>query len=32
MKGSVVGEAVADLALRGRTELPVGFLGVGRFG
>lgn len=29
---SVVGEIMADLALKGKTELPIGFLGVGRFG
>ncbi len=28
---SVVGEALADLATVGRTELPIGFLGVDRF-
>lgn len=28
---SVVGEVLADLALEGRTNLPVGFLGLGRF-
>lgn len=28
---SVVGEALADLALDGRTDLPIGFLGVRRF-
>jgi len=28
---SVIGEVLADLALEGRTKLPVGFLGVGRF-
>ena len=28
---SVVGEIMADLALKGKTELPIGFLGVGRF-
>ena len=27
----VIGEALADLALEGKTALPVGFLGVGRF-
>lgn len=27
----VVGEALADLATEGRTDLPVGFLGLGRF-
>ena len=26
-----VGEALADLCVNGRTELPIGFLGVGRF-
>jgi sarcosine oxidase len=26
-----LGEALADLALEGRTELPIGFLGAGRF-
>jgi sarcosine oxidase len=29
---SVLGEALADLALEGKTELPIGFLGLGRFG
>jgi glycine/D-amino acid oxidase-like deaminating enzyme len=29
---NVLGEALADLALAGRTELPIGFLGLGRFG
>jgi sarcosine oxidase len=29
---SVVGEALADLALEGRTALPIGFLGLERFG
>ncbi|MCI0676415.1 MAG: N-methyl-L-tryptophan oxidase [Phycisphaerales bacterium] len=29
---SVVGEALADLALEGQTKLPIGFLGLGRFG
>jgi sarcosine oxidase len=29
---SVVGEVLADLAADGRTDLPVGFLGLGRFG
>ncbi len=28
---SVMGEALADLALDGQTELPIGFLGVRRF-
>lgn len=28
---SVVGEVLADLAMEGKTELPVGFLGLGRF-
>ena len=28
---SVVGEALADLATTGRTDLPIGFLGLGRF-
>ncbi|MEE9130075.1 MAG: N-methyl-L-tryptophan oxidase [Phycisphaerales bacterium] len=28
---SVIGEALADLTLTGRTELPIGFLGLGRF-
>jgi len=28
---SVIGEALADLALEGRTELPIGFLGLDRF-
>ena len=28
---SVIGEVLADLALDGRTELPIGFLGVRRF-
>jgi hypothetical protein len=27
----VVGEAMADLAVRGETDLPIGFLGLGRF-
>lgn len=27
----VVGEALADLAMKGRTDLPIGFLGVNRF-
>ncbi|MDX1948056.1 MAG: N-methyl-L-tryptophan oxidase [Pirellulaceae bacterium] len=29
---SVLGPALADLALDGQTRLPIGFLGVGRFG
>jgi sarcosine oxidase len=29
---SVLGEALADLALEGKTMLPIGFLGLGRFG
>jgi len=29
---SVIGEALADLALEGRTALPIGFLGLARFG
>lgn len=29
--GSVVGEVLADLALDGRTDLPIGFLGASRF-
>ena len=29
---SVLGEALADLALDGKTRLPIGFLGVSRFG
>lgn len=29
---SVLGEALADLALGGKTQLPIGFLGVKRFG
>jgi sarcosine oxidase len=29
---SVLGEALADLALEGRTELPIGFLGIERAG
>jgi sarcosine oxidase len=29
---SVIGEALADLALEGRTALPIGFLGLERFG
>ena len=28
---SVIGEALADLALEGRTALPIGFLGLERF-
>ena len=32
MSSAVIGEAVADLALHGRTELPVGFLSPDRFG
>ncbi len=28
---SVLGKALADLACNGRTELPIGFLGLGRF-
>ncbi len=28
----VIGEALADLAIEGRSELPIGFLGAGRFG
>jgi sarcosine oxidase len=28
---SVVGEALADLALNGKTDLPIGFLGLHRF-
>ena len=28
---SVVGEALADLAITGSTDLPIGFLGLGRF-
>ena len=28
----VVGEALADLALSGRSDLPIGFLGLSRFG
>jgi len=28
---SVVGEIMADLALKGKSELPIGFLNVGRF-
>ena len=27
----VIGEALADLTLEGRTDLPIGFLGLGRF-
>ncbi|MFB3137969.1 MAG: FAD-dependent oxidoreductase, partial [Phycisphaerales bacterium] len=29
---SVIGEALADLALTGRTDLPIEFLGLGRLG
>ena len=29
---SVMGEALADLATDGKTALPIGFLGPGRFG
>jgi sarcosine oxidase len=29
---SVIGEVMADLATSGRTELPIGFLGLSRFG
>jgi sarcosine oxidase len=29
---SVIGEALADLALNGRSDLPIGFLGLNRFG
>ena len=29
---SVLGEALADLALTGKTDLPIGFLGLGRCG
>jgi sarcosine oxidase len=29
---SVLGEALADLALEGKTSLPIGFLSLGRFG
>lgn len=29
---SVVGEALADMATAGKTELPIGFLGLSRFG
>jgi sarcosine oxidase len=29
---SVVGEILADLAMKGKTDLPVGFLGMKRFG
>ncbi len=29
---AVVGEVLADLTLDGRTDLPVGFLRLGRFG
>src|SRR3954471_6822918 len=28
---SVIGEALADLAMEGKTDLPVGFLGLNRF-
>jgi sarcosine oxidase len=28
---SVIGEALADLVLEGRSALPIGFLGLGRF-
>ncbi len=28
----VIGEALADLAMHGKSELPIGFLGLGRFG
>ncbi len=28
---SAIGEALADIALEGRSDLPVGFLGLGRF-
>ena len=28
---SVIGEVLADLAMEGKTELPVGFLGLNRF-
>ena len=28
----VIGDALADLALDGRTGLPIGFLGLSRFG
>ena len=28
---SVIGEALADLAVEGRTELPIGFLRLARF-
>jgi len=28
----VIGEALADLAIEGRTDLPIGFLGLSRFG
>ena len=28
---SVIGEALADLAMEGRTALPIGFLGLDRF-
>ncbi|MCE9591502.1 MAG: N-methyl-L-tryptophan oxidase [Planctomycetes bacterium] len=29
---SVIGEIMADLAMHGRTDLPIGFLGLNRFG
>jgi sarcosine oxidase len=29
---AVIGEALADLAIAGRTDLPIGFLGLNRFG
>jgi glycine/D-amino acid oxidase-like deaminating enzyme len=29
--GPALGDALVDLALRGRTELPIGFLSPGRF-
>lgn len=29
---SVIGEALADMSVEGRTELPIGFLGLQRFG
>ena len=29
---SVIGEALADLATHGKSELPIGFLGLSRFG
>ena len=28
---TVVGEVLADLAMHGKSELPIGFLGFGRF-